>query len=328
MKKWGWGIIATGKMSHAFVQDLRTAEHSQIESVFSRTLASANTFAKQYNIPIGVDDIQQLLHNNKVDIVYIANPHPFHKSAILQCLEAGKHVLCEKPLTLNTADSRECIDLAKRKGLFLMEAVWMRFFPAIHKVQSLLADNAIGTPQLFDASFCFNKPFDPNNRLFAPELGGGALLDVGIYPISLATLLFGQPTDISGQCHKGSTGVDDYVDIHFAHEGDIQSFLRASTRLAAPVTATIVGSEGHIHIHERFHHPSQITLNRYHSGAEEFHFPYTGNGYQYEIAEIEKCLAQGQLQSHFMSWQDTLNAMSLMDTLRSQWQIIYPQETK
>ncbi|XOV81212.1 MAG: Gfo/Idh/MocA family protein [Aestuariibacter sp.] len=326
MKKLRWGIIATGKIAHTFVQDLQLSSNSQITAVTSRQLHSAQAFAEQYGIPNAFSDIQEMLHHPEVDVVYVATPHPYHKDAVLTSLASGVHVLCEKPLTLNSSDTYRCIEAARKQQLFLMEAVWMRFFPAIHKAKQLLEDGAIGTPQMLDAAFCFNKPFDAKHRLFSPELGGGALLDLGIYPISLAQFLFGKPLSWTGHCLLGETGVDDFMDVTFEHENSVKAFLRASSRFDAPITATIVGTQGNIYIHERFHHPAKITLAKHHQAPETFDFAYSGNGYQFEIAEVERCLKSGKTESSLMSWQDTLTTMEIMDDLRKQWGIQYPGE--
>lgn len=326
MKRLRWGIIATGKIAKIVTEDIISSENSEVVAVSSRQLGNAKQFAEYFSIPRYYCGVDELLADNNVDIVYVASPHPFHKEAVIKALQAGKHVLCEKPLTLNALDAKLCIETAHQCQCFLMEAVWMRFFPAIHKVQELLSERAIGEVQMLDAAFCFNRPVDKTHRLFSPELGGGALLDIGIYPISLARMLFGPAIQMTSQVMIGETGVDDAMTLNFTHDSGVKSFLRASTRMDAPVMATIVGTKGNILIHERFHHPQKITLALHHSPEQVFEFPYGGNGYQYEIAEVERCIAQQQLQSELMPWQETLETLQLMDDLRKDWHIRYPGE--
>ncbi len=324
--KINWGIIATGNIAHCLAHDIALSPGSQVQAVASRRLPSAQQFAEQYGVPEYYGDYGSLLSSPKVDLVYIATPHPMHFNLVVDALNAGKHVVCEKPMTLNFKQAQVCIDLAKVKKRFLLEAVWMRFFPAYTQVKRWLANGAIGTPQWLDVSFSIDVPFNPSHRLYSPELGGGALLDLGIYPISLATMLFGYPQQVTGTASIGNTGVDEANQLQFSYADGFQAQLSSSMRYSKPITAAILGSEGRIDIHENFLCPWKISLSRHDGHHSVKQYPFNSKGYTFQIAAAEQSLKQGALETLQMPWQDTLATMAIMDKLRQQWGIRYPAE--
>lgn len=326
MDKIRWGILSTGKIAAKFAEGLAVLPDAELVAVGSRTSAAAEAFGARYGISRRHGSYEALAADPDVDVIYIGTPHPLHKENSLLALQHGKAVLCEKPFTLNAAEAAEVIALAREKRLFLMEAMWMRYIPAIVKVRELLAAGAIGEVRLVAADFGFRAEFDPQSRLFAPELGGGALLDVGIYPLSLAYMVLGAPAHVTGLAHLGTTGVDEQSAFLLRYPAGQLAVLYGANRLETPVEATMMGTAGRIRIHSPMHHPTRLTLIR--SGHEEelLEVPMIGNGYNYEAAEVMRCLRAGELESPVMPLAETLAIMQTMDQLRAQWGLKYPSE--
>ncbi len=327
MDKFRWGILATGNIAGSMAEALQCIEDAELLAVASRSKASADAFGERWDVPRRYSDYESLAADPDVDVIYIATPHSFHAQNIRTCLEAGKHVLCEKPLTLNARESAECISLARQKGLFLMEAVWMRFFPAMAKLRDWIDNGVIGPVRLLQADFCFQLPFDPDNRLYNLELGGGALLDVGIYPLTFTTMLMGFPNDITGRATVGSTGVDEVSSLILNYEGQTLAQLTGSMSIYKPQEAFVVGPDGYIKIHEPFYCPRDVTLKVGDSEPEVHEFPYIGNGYPHEVMEVHQCLRAGKTESELMPLDQTQKMMELMDQMRSRWKIVYPCDT-
>lgn len=323
-----WGILATGNISNSMAQALTDVPDANPVAVASRTDESAAAFAAKWQIPRHYGSYEALAADPDVDVVYIGTPHNLHYDNMLMCLNNGKHVLCEKPLTLNAREAQECIELARAKGLFLMEAVWMRYFPAIQQVRAWLADGLIGDIRFVQADFCINIPYDPAHRLYNPELGGGALLDLGIYPISLAGLLLGLPSEVRGHAHIGQTGVDELDALTFIYENGATAQLSCSMRVHKPIEAHIVGTEGYIKIHQVFLHADWLTIQRDGQEPQTVRVPYAGNGYRYEVEEVHRRLANGQLESPLMTLDETLATMKLMDQLRAEWGVRYAADDR
>ena len=234
------------------------------------------------------------------------------------CLEAGKHVLCEKAFTLNARQAEEAVALARSRKLFLMEAMWMRFFPAMARVRRWLRDGVIGELRLLTADFCVDLPFDPQSRLFDPALGGGALLDLGIYPLSLASMVFGRPTSFRTYAQLGATGVDELDAMTLIYPNAVAQ-LGCCLRFNKPREAFIAGSGGYIKIHDTFFHPIRLTLQRTGRSAETIDLPYESNGYVHEVEEVHACLRAGKTESALMPLDETIALLRLMDDLRARW---------
>lgn len=321
-----WGIISTGNIAHSLAQDIALCAGSTVQAVTSRSMAKAQEFANQYAIPEYYDDIRSMLTSETVNVIYVATPHPQHYDITMAALHHHKHVLCEKPITLNYPQAKACYALAKQQNRFLMEAVWMRCFPIWQQVKTWLAEDKIGSVQCLQANFCIDIPFDPSHRLYAPELGGGALLDLGIYPLSLANMLFGMPDKVVGHCVKGTTGVDEVINIHGEYATGLKINLSASMRFEAPITATILGSRGRIHIPDNFLCPWKAQLEVHKEAPDTIEKPFKSRGYTYEIEEVERCITSGKIESSLVPWADSLAMMKLMDSLRDEWGIQYPSE--
>ncbi len=320
-----WGILATGNIAQDMAQALYDSADAEIVAVASRNLAKAEAFGETWNIPRRYEGYAALAQDPDVDIVYIATPHSHHHENMQLCLSAGKHVLCEKAFTSNARQAAECIALARQKGFFLMEAMWMRFFPAMQTIREWLQEDLIGDVRLIQADFCFDLPFDPEHRLYNPALSGGALLDLGIYPLSLTTMILGFPQQLRSHAQIGQTGVDELDSIICAYQ-NAQASLSCSMRINKPREAFILGTKGYIKIHDIFFSPEQLTLQMNGQAPQLKHYPFAGNGYIHELEEVHACLRAGKTESEIMPLDETLKLMELMDGLRAEWGVVFPGE--
>ncbi len=320
-----WGILGPGSIANRFAQSLGAVPGARLHAVGSRSQAKAGEFADKYNAPKRYGSYEALAEDPDVQVVYIATPHPQHKDAALLCLRHGKAVLCEKPFTVNAKEAAEVIDFARAQDLFLMEGMWARFFPAMVRVRELIASGTIGEARMLQADFGFRAGVDPDSRLFSPALAGGGLLDVGVYPISLASMVFGTPSDISGLATIGETGVDEMAAVTLKYPGGQLASIITGVRVNTPSNATIFGTDGSIAIHPPFWNPSRLTVSAQ-GKTEEITVPYVDQGFNYEAQEVQDCLRAGKTESAIMPLDETLTVMQTMDTLRSQWGLKYPME--
>jgi predicted dehydrogenase len=321
-----WGIIGTGHIAKKFAEGLLSLPEAELVAVGSRSQASADDFAAWYGIPHRHATYAGLANDPDVDAVYVSTPHPFHKDNSLLCLKAGKAVLCEKPFALNAAQAEEVIKLARAKKLFLMEAMWTRFLPVMVEVRELLAEDAIGEVRMLIADFGFRADWNPKSRLLNPELGGGALLDVGIYSLSLASAVFGTPSRVTGLAHLGATGVDEQAAAVLGYNQGQLALLAAAVRTNSPQEALLLGTEGSIRIHSPWWKPTMLTLSKTGQADEVVELPYSSNGYNYEAAEVMACLRAGKTESDIMPLNETLSILKTADELRAEWGLKYPVE--
>ncbi|MBL8134164.1 MAG: Gfo/Idh/MocA family oxidoreductase [Anaerolineae bacterium] len=321
-----WGILGTGFIAHQFARGLAAADGVKLVAVGSRTAKAAEAFGEEFNVPHRHASYAALAEDPEVDAIYISTPHPFHKSNTLLCLGAGKAVLCEKPFAINRREAEAMVAFAREKQVFLMEAMWTRFTPIMGKVRDLLRDGAIGGVRMINADFGFRTDFNPKSRLFDLDLGGGALLDVGIYPVSLASMILGEPANIVSTAQRGATGSDEQNAMLFSYPGGEIAILYSATRTRTPWEATIMGTEGSIRIHADWWRPHTLTLKRDGAPDETIHLPFKGNGYEYEAEEVGRCLRAGLLESPLLTHAETLAIMGAMDTVRRQWGLVYPTE--
>ena len=298
---------------------------TELLAVGSRSQKSADTFGDEFGIERRYSSYTDLAADPDLAAVYVGTPHTLHRENTLMLLNAGKAVLCEKPFALNVSQAREMVETAKRKKLFVMEAVWTRFLPHMVKARELIAEGALGEVRLLQADFGFRMGVDPEHRLFDPQFGGGALLDVGIYPVSLAHELFGPPIEIKSFANLGKTNVDEENAVLLQHAGGELSLLASSLRLDTSQEAIITGTEGRLKLHAPWWGPTNLTLYR---GEEEevLEIPCPLNGYNYEALEVNRCLREGVSESETMSLSDTLAVLETLDTLRAQWGLNYPAE--
>ncbi|MBM7540350.1 Gfo/Idh/MocA family protein [Amphibacillus cookii] len=324
-RKLKWGILATGGIAESFAKDLAHAKNGEAYAVGSRTLASAEKFAKKFDIPKAHSSYEALAEDPNVDVIYVATPHPFHKENVLTCLRAGKAVLCEKPFTVNARELEELIQFARTNHLFLMEGMWTRFLPVIRKVRAWIETGEIGDVRLVKADFGFKTLWDPEWRLLNPKLGGGALLDTGIYPISFASMVLGpHPEKIMSTADIGETGVDEHFSILLSYpEGKVAS-LNGAIRLGLTNEATIHGTHGYIQI-PSFLNAKKATLHG-EGTVKTFQDDRTVSGYQFEAEEVGRLLQEGKLESDLMPLDESFAILQLMDQVRDQWGLRYPFE--
>ncbi len=325
IEKIRWGILGTGGIAHKFATGLTVLPDVEIAAVGSRTKEAAERFAAEFHVTRRHASYADLANDPDVDAIYIGTPHPFHVSNTLMCLEAGKAVLCEKPFAINTNEARQMVAKAREKKVFLMEAMWTRYLPIMARVRELIADGTIGEVRMVTADFGFRTGVNPKGRLFDPELGGGGLLDVGIYPISLAYMLLGVPSNIVSAAHLGETGVDEQAAWIFSYSGGQLALLSCAVRTNTPHEARIAGTEGLIRIPDWWH-ADQMTLSVNGKPDKVIKPPFGGNGYNYEAAEVAHCLRTGKLESPLMPLDETLAIMETMDAIRAQWGLKYPME--
>ncbi len=320
-----WGILGPGSIAHQFAAGLQTTAGANLLAVGSRSQEKADAFADQFGVPNRYASYEALAADPDVHAIYIATPHPAHKEAALLCIAHGKAVLCEKPFTVNANEAAEVIAAARAKDVFVMEAMWSRFFPAMGHVRRLLADGVIGEPRMLQADFGFRTGVNPESRLFNPFLAGGGLLDVGVYTISLSSMIFGAPNQVAGLAQMGETDVDEQAAIVLGHPGGQIASLITGIRINTPHEAYILGTDGHIKLHAPWWKPATMTVN---SGgkSEDVTVAYEGQGMNYEAAEVGHCLRAGKTESDILPLTETLSIMKTMDTLRAQWGLKYPME--
>lgn len=329
-----WGILGCGFISSQFASCLLPLENAEIVAVASQTPGRAEAFAKKFGNPTVYTSYQQLVEDDSIDIIYIGTPHSFHFDHASLALNNNKHVLCEKPISLNAKLAGKMFDLAKQKHLFLMEALWTRFLPAIVKLKEVVQGGKIGEVHTVQADFSIIRPFNPKHRLYNPELGGGALLDLGIYPLTFAQLIFDDfPQSVQTRAVLGRTGVDETSSYLLEFEGGKTAVLSASVRSASPHQGIIIGSKGYITVPD-FYHPREFTIHYIDDPGQSwddrqqrrFEAPYDVYGYGPEAMEVMRCLNEGMIESPLMPWSLSLKMMDLMDSIRSQWGMTYPSE--
>ncbi len=322
-----WGIIGPGSIARKFATGLQAVEDAELLAVASRSQERADQFGDEFDVARRYTSYEDLAQDADVQAVYVATPHTYHKANTLLCLNNGKHVLCEKPFAVNTAEAQEMVDFAREKNLFLMDAVWTRFFPVMVKLREMLAEGVIGDVMLVQADFGFRmSQVMPEHRLFNPDLAGGALLDVGIYPVQFASMVYGkQPTNITSQVTLGETGVDELSVSVFKYSDYEMATITTAIRLNTPHEARILGSNGMISIPDWWH-PTEMTVNVAGQDAETHVLDIDGNGYNYEAIEVGRCIREGLTESDVMPLDETLAIMGTMDMMRQQWGLTYPVE--
>ncbi|MFC1527029.1 Gfo/Idh/MocA family protein [Candidatus Latescibacterota bacterium] len=321
-----WGILGPGNIARQFATGLSVIDDAELVAVGSRTRDRADAFGDEFDVARRHASYEDLVADPDVDVIYVATPHSLHRDSSLLCLESGKAVLCEKPFALNAAQAAEMIAVARNRNLFLMEAMWTRFIPAVVKAREWIAAGAIGEPRLVAADFGFRAGVNPQGRLFDPALGGGALLDVGIYTISFAAMVLGsQPCRIESLATMGETGVDEQSAFILGYDGGEMAVLYTAVRTSTPVEARVLGTEGRILVQAPFFKSGAVTLEAGGS-LETVELPLEGNGYNYQAVEVMECLRAGRTESDTMPLDETLDLMKIMDQIRAQWGLTYPGE--
>jgi predicted dehydrogenase len=321
-----WGILGPGKIAHAFARALEVTDKGRLWAVGSRDRTRAAEFAQQYGAPRAFSSYSELIRDPEVDVIYIATPHHLHHPLTKECILHNKPVLCEKPVTINARQFKELSGLARQKGVFYMDALWTRFLPTLEKTIELV--KTIGPVISLRADFGFKGKYDPSSRLFNPELGGGSLLDIGIYPVFLALLLLGEPRDIHSTLHMAPTGVDESMTALFSYPSGATARLFSTFMADTRTDAEIACRNGTLTIHNRFHEPSYLELRTGKAEAEYFRFDYRGNGYEYEAEEVMRCLDNQLTESPRMDHAFTLSLMTTLDRIRYQHSFFYPMEPR
>jgi predicted dehydrogenase len=321
-----WGILATGGIAHAFAQDLRTSGRD-LTAVGSRRREAADAFADEFGIAHAHGSYEGLVADPDVDIVYISTPHPLHAENAILALEAGKHVLVEKPFTLNAAEASRVRDVAAEKGLLAMEAMWTRYLPHMVRVRELIADGALGDIRALTADHTQRITTDPAHRLNALELGGGALLDLGIYPISFAWDILGAPLTVGATATFGPTGADSEVATVFSHASGALSTTLSAAHAAGPNTAHVIGTEARIDIDHVWYSPTSFRLVAADDTiVEEYRSSVAGRGMQYQALAAERYVAEGANDSDILPIDETVAIMGTLDAVRTLIGLRYPGE--
>jgi predicted dehydrogenase len=354
-----WGILGTGYAAARFVEGLRFVPGAEVLAVASRSENRAREFAQQFGVPRAYSAGEDLVRDKDVDVVYVATPNSLHHAHTMLCLGEQKGVLCEKPFALNAAEAQEMADAARSGGLFCMEAMWTRFLPLMREVRQIVRDGSIGDIRMLSVALGHPIQVQPSSGLFCAELGGGSLLDLGVYGISLAYNLLGEPSAITAGATVGATGVDEQSCVTLTYPGGAMAVITASLRTLGPNHAVIMGAIGRLQIHEPVISPLQYSIRRFKEatleasaragllnrlrssaavrrlaqplksrlGERSIVHSFNGNGMNYEAAEVVRCLREGKTESEVMPLRDTVEVLRIMDEARQQFGLSYPGES-
>jgi predicted dehydrogenase len=325
-----WALVGTGGITNSFLAGLRSAEGAVPLAAVSRSRENAEQFAAKYGIQktySGADGYDRMLEDPAVDAIYIGTPHSTHKDMAVRAFKAKKAVLCEKPAAINAGELRDMIGAARENRVFFMEAMWNRFTPPFLKAREWLDMGLIGEVKMAEANFGFNMGWNPESRLLKKELGGGALLDAGVYPIALASMAFGggKPEKVASLLYLGETGVDEEFTGLISYGGCRMASVSAALRTSMVNDGWIYGSAGRIHLPDFvFSHKARLICDgRY---TYEYEGNYISNGYNYEAEAVMDCIREGKTESGVMPLDESLRIMEIMDEIRSQWNFRYPSE--
>ncbi len=325
-KKIRWGIIGTGGIAGVFAETLKKIDGAELAGVGSRSKKTAEAFAKRFDIPNAYGSYQELVAADDIDVVYVATPHPMHMDNTILCLEHKKAVLCEKPLCMNAEQAEKMITAAKENKVFLMEAMWTRFLPVLQKVREVIDAGMIGDLQFARADFSFKASDDPKKRALNPALGGGALLDVGIYCISFLSFIFRrQPDQIKAAARFAKTGVDAQTTAIFTYNESRTAVFNTAIDLHTDRRAAIYGTKGYIVLSDNFYKADWAKIVT-HQGTEMIEMPFEGSGFQFETRHTMDCIREGRLESEIMPLEESLCIMQTSDTIRMQIELKYPCE--
>lgn len=321
-----WGILGTGWIADLFVKDLLLTGHT-VTAVGSRSQASADRFAARFGIPHAHASYESLAADPEVDVIYVATPHPMHAANAKMALTAGKHVLIEKPFTLNAREAEEVVALAEANQLVSLEAMWTRFLPHMVNIRKVVASGVLGELRSIIADHTQDLPDDPAHRLNALELGGGALLDLGIYPISFAWDILGEPQSIQATATFKTTGADAEVATLFQYGSGALALTLSASDTAGPNRATIIGTDGRIEIDQVWYEPTSFRVyDSNNTVIREFKSAIVGRGMQFEADETERLILAGMTAGDIMPPSETIAIMRTLDTIRSQIGLKYPDE--
>ena len=322
-----WGVISPGHIGDQFTATAHRATASRVVSVVSRSQQRAEAFAAEHGIEQAFSSVTEMLAAGGLDAVYVASPHAQHHELARPVLEAGIPVLVEKAFTLNAAQARDLLELAQARGVFAMEAMWARFLPQYDVLRQVLSSGLLGDVIEVTADHGQSFPEDPTHRMYAPELGGGALLDLGVYPLSFAQMVLGDLSDLAVRGDLTTTGVDAYLALLGRGEGGGRARLSSTLLARTPTEAVVSGTAGSARLSGAFFAPGTLTVTLLDGRSASFsHVGDPGDGMAYEIAEAARRITAGDLESPLMSWADTLSVMDTMDAVRAELGVVYPAE--
>ena len=307
-----WGVIGTGKIAATFARDLQMIEEGDVVAVGSRRRASAEGFAQEFDVARHYDSYEALVEDPDVDAVYVATPHPMHLVNASLALEHGKPVLVEKAFTMTADEARELVALARAKGLFMMEAMWTRFLPHVVALRDIVARGTLGDLVMFEADHGKWFDADPASRLFAPELGGSAMLDLGVYPVSFASMLLGTPSRMVAMVDPAFSGVDGQASMIFGYDSGAQALLTCTSRARSATRACITGTEARVEIEGDFYAPTSFRLITRSGDVTEHRFDVAPRGLRFQAVEVARCLEAGLLESPVMPLDETIAIMETM----------------
>lgn len=320
-----WGIVGPGRIADKVAPDFAHVPDAELVAVASRSAERGRAFAAKHGIGTVHTSYRDILDDPGVDVVYVATPHPQHRAIALAALESGTAVMVEKAFTVSSVATREIVATARRAGVFAMEAMWTRFLPAVGRLRELVAGGAIGEVRSVQADLGVRNRSADDDRFFSPELGGGALFDLGVYPISFAQMLLGSPSVVAATGAQAPSGVDVESSILLGWPDGRSAALQISLRCAMPGSARVIGTDGWIEVPPRFHHPDRIVLHRHDAEPEDIVLPATGAGYAHEIDEVTRRIAAGETESPVMPLADTVAVQDVMAAVADQLGMI-PEE--
>ncbi len=321
-----WGIIGPGHIAEKFASDLQHVDGSELYAVASRDHGRAKDFAERYHAKMAYGSYSEIVKDKNVDIVYIATPHPAHCENTMLCLNHGKAVLCEKPFAMNLQEANKMVEASRRNRVFLMEAMWSRFNPVLSKVGEIVRSGELGKVLQLRADFGFHAPHNPESRVFNPALGGGSLLDVGIYPIFLSHFLLGTPVQIQAEAVLNEQGTDNSCGMVMRYDHGALSLLSSSVVVTTEQTAFISCENGSIEIPEHWHRAGKAIIRVSGQPDRIINTGFEGWGYQFEAMEAARCLRAGVSESEFLSLDFSLDMMKTLDTVRKICGLSYPAD--
>ena len=322
-KNYRWGILGAGRIADKFCTALNFVEGAELYAVASRDKDRAKAYADKFNASKWYDNYNELINDENVDIVYIATPNVFHHELAMACMQQKKAVLCEKPLSINYRLSKQMVAQAKESQVFLMEGMWTSCMPFIEKIQQLIKEDVIGVPQYVEADFGFTAPIDFESRLFNKALGGGSLLDIGIYPVFLATLILGEPSAIQSVTKLTATGVDEYCNLVLQYPQGQTAHLLSTISFSTAIEASISGAKGRIVIENPWFKATELSVLLTDGTKQQFSIPHASNGFEHEIKEVMHCLDNGLLQSERMPHNLTLSVSKIMEEVLNKAGVVF-----
>ena len=320
-----WGIVGLGSIANKFAKDLQLVEGAELTAVASRSKENALSFAAQYGVDKGYGTYKEIFEDEEVDIIYIATPHNSHASIGIEAMNHGKHVLCEKPLAVNASQVEDMITAARENKVFLMEAFWSRFNPSIEKVLELINDKEVGKINYVNADFCFYGMDSVKSRVLSMDLAGGALLDIGVYPVFLSYVIFGVPEEIKASSIFHQGGADIQTAAILKYQNGLAN-LTCGFNSNSDMTARIYGDNGSIFIDDQWHHAQGYSVVK--DGiSNHYSLPVQGTGFTFEIEECKSCILSGKIESLKWSWRNSLELIKICDEIREQVGLKYPFES-